>query len=69
MTIAVNADAASRLRAKLEPVLVQVSARSQLIADHHDPRGTYRRLVRLLHSEVRGPRSEVGGPSQRRCCE
>jgi hypothetical protein len=53
MTIPVRAGAASRLRAKLEPVLTEVSARSQLIADHHDPRATYRSLVRLLHAEIR----------------
>jgi hypothetical protein len=37
----------------MHPLMAEVSARSQLIAEHPDPRAAYRALVELLYSEVR----------------
>jgi hypothetical protein len=48
-----NITAGDRFRAKLDPVLAEVAARSQLMADHDHPREVYAALVRLMHSEVR----------------
>ncbi len=45
--------AASRLRAKLEPLVAEVSARSRMMTEHPDPRAMYRALLELLYSEVR----------------
>jgi hypothetical protein len=45
--------AASRLRAKLAPLVTEVSARSQMMAEHPIPRAMYRALLELLYSEVR----------------
>jgi hypothetical protein len=45
--------AAGRLKAKMHPLMTEVSARSQLIAEHPDPCTAYRALVELLYSEVR----------------
>jgi hypothetical protein len=47
------ASAASRLRAKLEPLIAEVSARSQMMAEHPSPGAMYRALLELLYSEVR----------------
>jgi Iron-containing redox enzyme len=45
--------AAGRLRAKLEPLLGEVSARSQMMAEHPDPQAMYQSLLELMYSEVR----------------
>jgi hypothetical protein len=45
--------ASDRLRGKLEPVVNEVAARTQLLADHDLPREVYGELLRLLYSEVR----------------
>jgi hypothetical protein len=45
--------AAGRLRAKIAPLIDEVSARSHMIAAHPDPRSTYRALLELLYTEVR----------------
>jgi len=45
--------AASCLRAKLGPLVEEVSARSQLMAEHPNPRAMYRALLELMYSEVR----------------
>jgi hypothetical protein len=45
--------ASARLRAKLEPLVAEVSARSQMMVEHPHPRAVYRALVELLYSEVR----------------
>jgi hypothetical protein len=47
------ATASGRLRAKLDLVLPEVGARTQLIASHEQPRETYAELVRLLLSVIR----------------
>lgn len=44
---------AARLRAKLAPLMAEVSARTQMMAEHPDPRRAYRALVQTLHGEVR----------------
>jgi Iron-containing redox enzyme len=47
------ASAAPWLRAKLGPLVAEVSARSKMMADHPNPRAVYRALLELMHSEVR----------------
>jgi hypothetical protein len=47
-------DSAARcLRAKLGPLVAEVSARSQMMAEHPKPRQMYRALLELMYSEVR----------------
>jgi Iron-containing redox enzyme len=57
--------AASRLRAKLEPLIAEVSARSQTMAEHPDPRAMYRALLELLYSEVRATVPLLAAAEQR----
>ena len=45
--------AAARLRAKIRPLMAEVSVRSRLVAEHPDPCAAYRALVELLYSGVR----------------
>jgi len=45
--------AAGRLKAKIRPLMAEVSVRSRLVAEHRDPRAAYRALVELLYSETR----------------
>ncbi|HEY1298489.1 MAG TPA: iron-containing redox enzyme family protein [Chloroflexota bacterium] len=51
--IAEAATASDRLRAKLQPILAEVAARSELMAEHEGVRQVYVALLRLLYSEVR----------------
>jgi Iron-containing redox enzyme len=51
--IAADGTAACRLRTKLGPLVAEVSARSQMMAEHPNPRATYRALLELMYSEVR----------------
>jgi hypothetical protein len=44
---------ASRLQAKLAPLMAEVSARSQMMAEHHRPKAMYITLLEFLHSEIR----------------
>jgi Iron-containing redox enzyme len=44
---------ASRLQAKLAPLVAEVSARSQMMAEHHNPKAMYKTLLEFLHSEIR----------------
>lgn len=52
-TIVDNEGAASRLKAKMDPLMAEVSARSQFLAEHSDPCAAYRALIELLYSEAR----------------
>lgn len=51
--VSTGTTATGRLRIKLEPLVAEVAARTQLLADHDLPREVYAQLLRLLYSEVR----------------
>ena len=44
---------ASRLQAKLAPLVAEVSARSRMLAEHPNPKAMYMTLLEFLHSEIR----------------
>jgi hypothetical protein len=48
-----NDTVASRLQAKLAPLVAEVSARSQMMVEHHNPKAMYKTLLEFLYSEIR----------------
>jgi hypothetical protein len=53
MTTAEMTRMSGRLRSKLAPLMAEVSARSQMIAEHPDPRAMYPALLELVYAEIR----------------